>query len=65
MKRCYICSRTLVLEGNNQNVSHLDSEICINCELSFSKSEKSGNILGEKLKEKLFEGEKNGSSQKY
>lgn len=40
MKRCYICSRTLVLEGNNQNVTYLDSEICVNCELTMKKYEK-------------------------
>jgi hypothetical protein len=34
VKKCYICSRTLVLEGENQNVSYLDSEICLNCELT-------------------------------
>jgi hypothetical protein len=34
LKRCYICSRTLVFEGENQNVNYLDSEICLNCELT-------------------------------
>lgn len=62
MDQCYICSRTLVLEGENQNVTHVNSEICVNCELSFSKSGKAGSVLGEKLKNKLVEGEKNGSS---
>jgi hypothetical protein len=62
MKRCYICSRTLVIEGNDQNVSYLDSEICLNCELNFSKSGKVGSVLGEKLRDKLLEGKNNGSS---
>lgn len=62
MKRCYICSRTLVLEGENQNVTYLDSDMCITCERNFTNFGEKKNILGEKLKEKLSEGEKNASS---
>jgi hypothetical protein len=39
----------------------LDSEICVNCERYFNFGEKKS-VLGEKLKEKLSEGEKNASS---
>lgn len=35
--RCYICSRTLIKEGNNVNVSHPKATLCLNCEQTMMK----------------------------